>query len=169
MTRRVVLSLVASAVLLSACAVEPVYFVVDFGDIAESYFYPPSDFVVPSPGGRLLDLPLSLDSSYPPGSSFDVISPEDYFSDIDLGCPYIPYSSDPAYSSPIPSGPPSGGGGSPSGGDGEGGFDPVGSWGVLSSFMSGLFSAIVGLFLVASVLCLSFLLFRMFKYSSNRV
>lgn len=104
----------------------------------------------------------------PSDPDYEVISPipqEDYFAYLS-DMPYQPFSSDPAYASPIPSGPPSGGG---SGGGGEGGFDPVGSLSGLSSFMSGLSSAVLGVLGVACFVFLSFIAWRKFRYSSKRV
>ena len=172
MIRRVVLSLFAFAV-LSAFADDPIYYYAYnpfFGDcVGYSWL---SDF--PSVVGSLFP-----NYEYDPGFNAWIdpvsdglmcpISQQEYNDLLDL-LPYQPFSSDPAYASPTPSGPPSGGGGSPSGGgNGEGGFDPVGSLSDLSSFASGLSTAVLGVLGVACFVFLSFIAWRKFRYSSKRV
>ncbi len=128
-----------------------------FGLPSDTVFQPWGD--IESPSGDYLG---SVYGWYPDSDSML----EDY------GSPsYVP--SDPAYADfPVaPAVDPliGGGGGSPSGGDGEGVFDPVGSFGGLPSFMSGLASVALGLFGVASAACISFLVFRKVRYSSKRL
>lgn len=171
MIRRFAFSLFAFAVLLSF-GDDPVYY---------SAFSPDGDWAGYAWYSSLSDIAsslfpdVSLSSTYvpdallSPNGSFGIqlISPDGYLAQLEES-PYIPFSSDPAYASSIPSGPPSGGGSGGGADDGEGGFDPVGSFGGLPSFMSGLSSVALGLFGVASAACLSFLVFRKVRYSSKR-
>jgi len=175
MIRRVVLSLFAFAVLFSCFADDPLFFYLETPNGSfHTYVYPP----LPSDGffAGLVDVEGD-GSCYASPDWMTVatsLSPSAYFADLDHATQYgysdyLPFSDDPAYSSPIPSGPPSGGGGSPSGGGGEGGFDPVGSLSDLSSFASGLSTAAFGLLGAASVVCGSYLVMRKVRDSSKRV
>ena len=173
MIRCFVFSLFAFAVLLSFGG-DPVYYFASspdgdwagyawdssLSDIASSLF--PDVPLSPAYTPNTL---LSADGSF----YLQLISPDDYFEQLEES-PYIPFSSDPAYASSTPSVPPSGGGGSPSGGGGgEGGFDSVGFFGELPSFMSGLSSAVLSVLSVAAFVFLSFIAWRKFRYSSKRI
>jgi len=172
MIRRVVLSLFAFAV-LSAFADATYYWIYDDSSGSLTYTY--------SFSGSAADLysiffpdssPFSVSPTsvvFPDGSFFGSIDDGDFDPFSFDG--YIP--SDPAYAD-FPFAPAvdplsGGGGGSPSGGGGEGGFDPVGSLSGLSSFMSGLSSAVLGVLGVACFVFLSFIAWRKFRYSSKRV
>ena len=166
MIRRLFLPLFAFAV-LSLTADDLIYYagVDDYGCDMAGYAYAPSFSDVasnlfpdwhPSDGGSLWLSPDECCFIMP-------VSPDQYNGWLSDGANYHPFSSDPAYASSTPSGPPSGGG------NGEGGFDPVGSLSGLSSFMSGLSSAVLGVFGVACFVFLSFIAWRKFRYSSKRV
>ena len=174
MIKRVVLSLFAFAV-LSAFAL-PDYIIANTpSGFKYSYTYDPnstdSDFVgvfgfpsdsIVQPWGEVEDVN---------GDSIGSFFWEDPFGDdweLSTSC-YVP--SNPAYADfPVaPDVDPLIGDGGGSSGDGEGGFDPVGSLGSFGSVLVGIATALGGLLLLASGLCLSFLVWRKFRYSSKRV
>ena len=170
MIRHYLLTAFSCAVLFSAWAADPIYIQGEWdGGFFDSYFYPSSDFVSP-PYYEEISIPFPND--YPSGSFLYVLSPEDYFSDLDSGWPsYMPFSSDPVYSSSVPSGPPSGGssGGGGSGGGGDGAFDPVGSFGGLSSLLSGVGLGVAALALSGVGFVSSFLVYRKIVDSSKNL
>lgn len=172
------LCVAAFAFSLCAWADDPVYYLVstsqgDFG----TYIYNPSVSSSDSFSGLAFSRDKSSfsgyvsinDSSVPFSGS--AISYQDYSDGLTSGgIGYIPFSSDPVYSSNNPNGAPFVGVGSdPSGGGGEGGFDPVGFFGELPAFMSGLSSAVLTVLSVAAFVFLSFIAWRKFRYSSKRV
>lgn len=182
MIRRFVFSLFAFAV-LSSFGADPVYYLVstsqgDFG----TYIYNPSVSSSDSFGGLAFSRDKSSFSGYVSinGSavpcSGSAISYQDYSDGLTSGgIGYIPFSSDPVYSSNNPNGAPlsgggspsggGSGGGSPSGGGGEGGFDPAGSFGGLSSVLGAVALALGGLLTAAALVCLAFLYWRKTKTS----
>ena len=169
MIRCVLFSLFAFVVLFSGRADEPFYYwVFDWNTFDEwvgyawvptfedvlSNLYPGSDFVASDDSLGLAGGAVSSDADVMPLTS------DEYF--LSPGN-YRPFSSDPVYASSTPSGPPSGGGSS----DNDGGFDPSSSLGSFGSVLGGVASAVCGLAVPASVVCLSFLVYRKMVNTSS--
>lgn len=163
MIRRVLISLFAFAVLFSAWADGESYWLCNSGkpDFLESVFWASSDVspitvgktfgvgsnqgVLNEVGGRIVD-PRTR-------KSLEHLSPETYGNLVNDGFPYVPYSDDPKYLRPFPV---------PSG------FSPDSSLSAVGDVLGGVASAVCGLAAAASVVCLSFLVYRkMIKTSSS--
>ena len=178
MIRRVLFSLFAFAVLF-VWADDPGYYMV------EDYYCATGPFITYS----YSPLPDVLSALYP-GVSFSpvmsgvyvgddigvsVITPNQYYDLLDEGYyVYVPFSSDPAYVSVSPSGPPSGSGGSSPGSGGSspgsggvGGFADGSAFSSLGDFSFGLGLAVGGLALAGVGAVSSFLVYRKVVASSK--